>query len=592
MSAKLCILSCHNFHAEVGAGVTAEGWDDVVAVAFPARCGRPPVSWDELRPLLPADCGQVVVLGRSCLTHLGAAPAPADWPTTRVVPVQQCFHIVASETLVDEAIAAGGYLITSAWLADWRGQLQAMGFAPEQAGEFFHDFAKELVLLDTGLDPLASSRLAELQQTVKLPVRRIPVGLDSVRARLVRLVLEWRLAETHREAQRAAQEQARHHAGELADHVAAMDMLVQLAKTQHETDAIDAIENLFHMLFAPAALHYLRIENGISIPRAPLPEAMSAALHQLREDHAWTPDGQGFLLRIGHGEATLGLIAVDRLAFPAYRERYLNLALAVTGVCGLAIENARNRRRLVEAEKMASLGILVAGVAHEINTPLGVGLAAASTLQAQSRHLAAGFAARSMTQSDLTHYLDTAETSTGLVCQNLERIGHLIDAFRQVAVEGKALERRAIRLRECLDEVLRSLGDSLPTERISVQIECAAELEIDSVAGDWASIFINLIGNSLKHGFKGRQRGVIDIRAERDERGAKKLRLDYRDDGIGLTAEALARIFDPFYTTDLQHGMGLGMHLVYNLITQRMGGSIQCESTPGNGVHFHIELPL
>jgi len=585
MTAKLCILCCHNFHQEVGAGVTAEGWDDVVAVAFPARCGRPPVSWDELRPLLPADCGQVVVLGRSCLTDLGAAPA--DWPVTRVVPVQQCFHIVAGETLVDDAIAGGGYLITSAWLADWRGQLQAMGFAPEQAGEFFHDFAKELVLLDTGLDPEAKTRLAELQQAIKLPARRIPLGLDGVRAKLARLVLEWRLAET----QRAAKKQLQHHAGELADHVAAMDMLVQLAKTQHEADAIDAIENLFRMLFAPAALHYLRMENGMAIPRAPLPDAMNAALHQLRADHAWTPDGQGFLLRIGHGEATLGLIGVERLAFPAYRERYLNLALAVTGVCGLAIENARNRRRLVEAEKMAALGILVAGVAHEINTPLGVGLAAASTLQAQSRQLTARFAARSMTQSDLTQYLDTAEKSTGLICQNLERIGHLIDAFRQVAVEGKALEKRTFRVRECLDEVIRSLGDRLPAERITVQIECAADLEIDSVAGDWASIFSNLISNSLTHGFKGRQRGVIDIRMARDTQ-MPRLRLDYRDDGVGLTAETLARIFDPFYTTDLQHGMGLGMHLVYNLITQRMAGSIQCESTPGNGVHFHIELPL
>ena len=162
MSARLCFLSCHNFHAEVGASVTAEGWDDVVAVAFPAHCGRPPVSWDELRPLLPEDCGQVVVLGRSCLTNLG--DPPADWPPTRIVPMTQCFYLVAGETLVEAEISGGGYLLTPAWLADWRGQLQAMGFAPEQAGEFFHDFARELVLLDTGIDPLTTRRLAELQE--------------------------------------------------------------------------------------------------------------------------------------------------------------------------------------------------------------------------------------------------------------------------------------------------------------------------------------------------------------------------------------------------------------------------------------------
>jgi signal transduction histidine kinase len=589
MPAKLCLLCCHNFHAEVAAGVKAEGWDDVITVAFTARCGRPPVNWDELRALLPADCGQVVVLGRSCLSHLGTAPP--DWPATRVVSMQQCFHIVAGETLVDEAIAGGAYLITSVWLADWRGQIQAMGFAPEQVGEFFHDFARELVLLDTGLAPDVTRQLAELQAAVKLPARRIPVGLDQVRARLARLVLQWQLDELQHAAHAATQEQARRHASELADHVAAMDMLVQLAKTQHEADAIAAIEDLFRMLFAPAELHYLRMENGISTPRAPIPQAMSDALHQLSEDHAWTPDGQGFLLRINRGEETLGLIAVDRLAFSAYRERYLNLALAVTGVCGLAIENARNRKRLLEAEKMASLEILVAGVAHEINTPLGVGLAAASTLQARSRRLAEHFAARSMTQSDLTYYLDIADTSTGLICHNLERIGHLIEAFRQVAVEGKAQAKRAIRLRNCLSDVIRSFGERLDAERISMQVDCAEDLEIESVAGDWVSIFTNLIGDSLKHGFKGRARGVIDIHLACDTQ-RRRLLLDYRDDGVGLAPDTLAHVFDPFYTTDLQHGMGLGMHLVYNLVTHRMGGIIQCQSTAGNGVHFHIELPL
>lgn len=584
MTAQLGIFCCRNFLAEVGAGVTAEGWSDVAVAAFPARCGRPPVSWEELRPLLPPECSQVAILGRACLTGLGEPPA--DFPPTRILPVKQCFHLVAGEQLVDEAIAGGAYLITPTWLADWRGQLQALGFIPEQAGEFFHDFARELVLLDSGLDPASMTHLAELQAAVALPVRRLAVGLDSIRQRLARLVLEWRLEQQ----QQLCLERNRQHAGELADHVAAMDMLVRLAKTQHETDAIAAIEELFNMLFAPAAFYYLRVENNVFIPlaAAPIPDAQRTAMQSLQTGYAWTADGQGFLLQIGRGEETLGVLAVEQLAFPQYRERYLNMALAITGVCGLAIENARNRQRLLEAEKMASLGILVAGVAHEINTPLGVGLTAASLLQTQSRQLAESFAARSMTQSDLQHYLESAGASTRLLQQNLERIGHLIDAFRQVAVDGKPLAKRIFRLRDCLDEVIRSLGDRLPAERISVRIDCDPALEIDSLPGDWASIFINLIGNSLKHGFRGRERGAIDIRITRD---SQRLRIDYHDDGVGLAPEVQARIFDPFFTTDLQQGMGLGMHLVYNLITHRLGGRIQCDSAPGQGAHFHIEIP-
>ena len=107
--------------------------------------------------------------------------------------------------------------------------------------------------------------------------------------------------------------------------------------------------------------------------------------------------------------------------------------------------------------------------------------------------------------------------------------------------------------------------------------------------GDWASIFINLISNSLKHGFKGQEHGRIEIRIARNDKN--RLCVDYRDDGTGIQPEVLARIFDPFFTTDIQQGMGLGMHLVYNLVTHRMGGTIRCESAPGEGVHFHIEVP-
>ena len=582
MSAQVCILCCHNFHAEIAASIVAEGFDDVVAVPFPARCGRPPVSWEELRPSIPADCKQIIILGRSCLHGLG--DPPVGFPPVRIVTQKQCFHLVAGEHLVDEAISSGGYLITSAWLADWRGQIRALGFDPEQCSEFFSEFAKELVLLDTGLDSATSQRLAELQAAVGLSAKRISVGLDHTRLLITKLVLEWRLAE----ARSTAKAQVKRHASELADHVAAIDMLERLAKTQRESEAISSIEELFRMLFAPAALYYLQVENTTSRSGSQIPESLLKAMKELNSDYVWAPDNQGFLLRIAHGDETLGILALEQLAFPQYRERYLNMALSISGVCGLAIDNARNRKRLLEAAKMASLGMLVAGVAHEINTPLGIGLTAASALQNHSRSLTEHFAARSMTQSELTQYLEATATTTRLIRQNLERIGHLVDSFRQLALEGKAPDKTPLRLRACLEDVIISLGDRIQPDRITLQIDCDTELEIGSSRSDWASIFINLISNSLKHGFKDKTAGKIVFAVKCDE---KKLTLDYCDDGNGMSPEALSRIFDPFFTTDMQQGMGLGMHLVYNLITQRMGGSIQCESTPRQGVHFHIEIP-
>ncbi len=272
-----------------------------------------------------------------------------------------------------------------------------------------------------------------------------------------------------------------------------------------------------------------------------------------------------------------------------YAQAQTELAQANLRLQAINVQLKETQKRLVEAEKMASLGVLVAGVAHEINTPLGVGLLVAGTLHDRSGDLGRCFAARTMTQDDLTQFLEMAGTSTDLIRQNLERIGRLVATFQQAAVQGESLAKSTLRLRDCLDDVVRSLRNRLPPDRVTVRIDCAADLEVVGAASDWASIFTQLIGNSLQHGVGEREHGVIDIRVARD---ARQVRVDHRDDGVGMAAEALAHVFDPFFTTDRQRGMGLGMHLVYNLVTHRMGGRISCDSQPGKGVHFRIELPL
>lgn len=268
-----------------------------------------------------------------------------------------------------------------------------------------------------------------------------------------------------------------------------------------------------------------------------------------------------------------------------------NLKLQQT-VADLQRTNTRlveTQQKLVEAEKMASLGVLVAGVAHEINTPLGVCLGATSTLQYTSREIAARFDARTMTQSDLQRHLEMTEVSTRLVCSNLDRIGRLVTTFQEMAVLNKPQTKLRFGLKAFLDNVILSFGEQLPREHIAVRIACDPDLEIESYLSDWTRILTNLIDNSIKHGFRNRTQGVIEIHTQSDGR---RLQLSYGDDGAGLTENALQQLFDPFFTTDPQKGIGLGMHLVFNLITQRLGGSISCNSAPGQGAHFTIEVPL
>lgn len=592
---ELCFVGCSHFHGEVAAAVATEGWEGVQAVAVPARCGRPPLRWDEIATALPPGCNQVVLMGRACLAGLadetGRITPPAGLPPVQVQRLAQCFHLVAGPQQVAQAIAAGGHLVTPGWLAHWRKHLADMGLPADMAAGFFHEHAREVVLLDTGVNAQAADDLADFAAAVALPTRRLAVGLDSLRP----LLAQWRAQALCDAAQAQLQQvqatataQAQQHRQELADQACGIDLLRRLTQVQHEAEAVEAITELLGMLFAPRAVAYLRVEGEATTPVGEADTALLAELQALQQDLAFTADGQGFMLRLA-GKEMVGKLAVHGLAFPEHRQRYANLALALAGPCALAIEGTRLRRRLLQAEKMASLGVLVAGVAHEINTPLGVDLMAVSSLQMQTRTLAGRFAAHSMTQADLQRYLRQAEDETTLIRANLERMGALVDAFRAVAVGGQAPRKTRFGLRECLDDVLRSLGARLPRDRVQVGIDCDPALQVHSHRADWASIFGNLVTNSLKHGFVPQGAGRIHIAAAVH---GDMLHLDYRDDGQGMAAQTLARLFDPFFTTDPAQGMGLGMHLVFNLVSQRLDGSIRCHSAPGQGVHMHIETPL
>jgi len=246
------------------------------------------------------------------------------------------------------------------------------------------------------------------------------------------------------------------------------------------------------------------------------------------------------------------------------------------------------QKQLVESEKMAALGGLVAGVAHEINTPLGIGVTAASHLETESKRVAEAMRQNALKRSDLETYVGVADESSQLILRNLRRADHLIKSFKQVAVDQSSEQRRVINLREYLDEILTSLQPRIKKTRFDVQIHCPGDILVDTFPGALYQIFVNLMMNSIIHGFEGREHGAITIDASLVD---DRVILDYRDDGRGMSADVAARIFEPFFTTKRgQGGSGLGMHIVYNLVTQLLDGTVRCESAPDQGVLFRIEF--
>lgn len=246
-------------------------------------------------------------------------------------------------------------------------------------------------------------------------------------------------------------------------------------------------------------------------------------------------------------------------------------------------------KQLVESEKMASLGGLVAGVAHEINTPVGIGVTAASHLEAKTKAILDEYKAGGLKRASLEEFLDVCDESTRMILSNLKRAAELIRSFKQVAVDRSTEDRRKFKLRAYLDEVLLSLRPHLKKTEHSVTVICDPELTMDSYPGALSQIITNLVMNSLVHAFDPGTAGDITIFASPK---GHDVELIYVDNGKGIAPEHLDKIFEPFYTTRRgRGGTGLGLHILYNLVTQQMHGSVHCDSVLGQGTTFTLLLP-
>lgn len=255
------------------------------------------------------------------------------------------------------------------------------------------------------------------------------------------------------------------------------------------------------------------------------------------------------------------------------------------------LENLKNtQNQLVEAEKMAALGGLVAGVAHEINTPVGVGVTAASLLENKTAAFRQIYQGGQMKRSDLEKYLDTAEQSSAMILRNLHRAAELIQSFKQVAVDQSSEERREFPIKHYLEEILLSLRPQLKRTKHTIDIQGSDDLILNSYPGIFAQIVTNLIMNSLLHAYEPEEAGLLTFAFEQAN---NRFIFEYSDDGQGIAEENLSKIFDPFFTTKRgQGGSGLGLHIIYNLVTQKLGGAIRCQSQVGQGTKFIISLPL
>ena len=255
-----------------------------------------------------------------------------------------------------------------------------------------------------------------------------------------------------------------------------------------------------------------------------------------------------------------------------------------------ALDDLREaQQNLIAAEKLAALGGLVAGVAHEVNNPIGISLTVASSFARRCDEFAKEVGAGPLRRSRLDEFLEGGRDAANQLVANLQRAGELVQSFKQVAVDRSHADRRPFDLRESTDQIVASLRPVLKKSQITLSVDVPAGIVMDSYPGSYGQVLTNLFLNSVVHAFPDGRAGsvIVEARQVRDD-----VDIFVSDDGVGMSEEIQRRAFDPFFTTRRNEGgTGLGLHIIFNLVTQQLGGRLAFESRLGWGTRFRITLP-
>lgn len=304
-----------------------------------------------------------------------------------------------------------------------------------------------------------------------------------------------------------------------------------------------------------------------------------------------------------HEDKVIGAVSVQSRLIAAYTPYYADIFKTLVLYASIAISNAEHYRnlhaalddlkttqdQLVEAEKMASLGNLVAGVAHEINTPVGIGVTAASRLDSKTKEFAEVYKGGKMKRTDLEKFLNTSQEGTKIILNNLDRAAKLVQGFKQVAVGQSNEEKQKFNLKVYLEDTLIALQPKLKNKPYELDVSLE-DLTIESYSGAYSQIVTNLVMNSIIHGFKGKDQGKmsLSVKAEGD-----RIKMVYGDDGNGIAPEIIDKVFDPFVTTNREGGgTGLGMNILYNIVVQQLKGKVDFKTAVNEGVTFTFDLPM
>jgi signal transduction histidine kinase len=376
------------------------------------------------------------------------------------------------------------------------------------------------------------------------------------------------------------------------------DVIGRLSDSMREREgrAYDRFENTLGDLYAGIAVAValsvlISILVGLAIARSivrPLRGLMSTVDAIVSGHYAHTVDDVDAHDEIGEMARAVEVFRTNAIA---KRQTELDLKAAKENAEDALRELQDAQRSLIEAEKFAALGGLVAGVAHEVNNPVGISLTVASSFARRCAQFSEEIREGAVRRSKLEEFVAGSHEAAKQLVTNLNRAADLIQSFKQVAVDRSDAERRVFSLREATEQMMVSLRPALKHSLVWLSVDVPEDISLKSYPGPYGQVLTNLVLNALTHAFPDKQAGTLRLTARK--LGTDRVEIEFADDGIGMNEEVQRRAFEPFFTTRRNRGgTGLGLHIVYNLVTRRLGGSLRLESAPGRGTVFRIRLPL
>jgi signal transduction histidine kinase len=466
-------------------------------------------------------------------------------------------------------------------------------------------FSTTLVLTDIFYLQHAAANAKEVTQNLERIESTVPVMLDLADNELQRAALRaiearaaaWRMGITQLSQDFVIRAKLLSDAVD-GNQAAMANVIERLSNSMRERErvAYGRFENTLGDLYASIAIAValsvsISILVGLAIARSivrPLRGLMNAMDAIVSGHYAQTVDDLDASDELGEMARAVEVFRTNAIA---KRQTELDLKASKENAEDALRELQDAQRSLIEAEKFAALGGLVAGVAHEVNNPVGISLTVASSFARRCAQFSDEIADGAVRRSKLEEFIAGSHEAAKQLVTNLNRAADLIQSFKQVAADRSQAERRVFDLREATEHLIVSLRPALRHSSILFAVEVPAGIAMNSYPGPYGQVLTNLVLNALTHAFPDRRSGALRLAAKR--LGSDQVEIEFADDGAGMSEEVQRRAFEPFFTTRRNRGgTGLGLHIVYNLVTRRLGGSLRLESEPGRGAVFRIRLPL